>query len=162
MSRPAPLFRRTRLPLLVLACVWALSGCDALGVETPAKTAQKKEAEGRAIGSACRYSVRNIEDCYSSNPKASKAAIFDGWREMDAYMRENEIAGMPIKGAEPAPVAPSSAPAAPVEEIVPPSGGSTATAPAPNTAAAPSGKAGTGTVDLPTLPGRPNIAPSGR
>ncbi|MRR50747.1 MAG: hypothetical protein EG825_07485, partial [Rhodocyclaceae bacterium] len=29
--------------------------------------------------------------CYESNPKVSKAMIFEGWRDMDAYMRENKI-----------------------------------------------------------------------
>lgn len=43
------------------------------------------------MGSACRQGGRALEDCYQINPKASKAAIFTGWREMDAYMRENKI-----------------------------------------------------------------------
>jgi hypothetical protein len=73
----------------------SLTACDQLGIETPGVVAAKKEAEGRAIGSACRHAVRSIEDCYASNPRASKAAIFTGWREMDEYMRENDIAGMP-------------------------------------------------------------------
>ena len=33
-----------------------------------------------------------LEDCYKLNPKAMKAAVFDGWKDMDAYMRENNIA----------------------------------------------------------------------
>lgn len=79
-----------------LTCTLALAGCDELGLETPGKLAAKKEAEGRAIGSACRHAVRSIEDCYTTNPKAPKAAVFDGWKDMDAYMRENNIQGMPF------------------------------------------------------------------
>lgn len=68
-----------------------LAGCDRLGIETPAQEAARSEAEGKAIGSACRQSGRALEDCYQMNPKASKATIFDGWRDMDGYMRENKI-----------------------------------------------------------------------
>lgn len=68
-----------------------LTGCDQLGLETPAQVTAAKEAEGRAIGSACRHSGRALEDCYTLNPKAQKAAVFTGWRDMDAYMRENNL-----------------------------------------------------------------------
>ena len=71
----------------------ALSGCDLLGESTEA-VAARKEAEGRAVGSACRHALRAIEDCYTLNPKAVKAAVFAGWREMDEYMRENKIDGV--------------------------------------------------------------------
>lgn len=70
-----------------------LSGCDQLGIEDPAKVAAAKEAEGKAIGGACRNAMRAIEDCYALNPKAQKAAVYDGWREMDEYMRENKLEG---------------------------------------------------------------------
>lgn len=83
----------------LLTATLLLSGCDMLGIETPAQTAAKKEAEGKAIGSACRHAVRSIEDCYRNNPKAAKASVFDGWREMDTYMRENNIEGMPFAPA---------------------------------------------------------------
>jgi hypothetical protein len=86
---------------LILASV-ALTGCDALGIETAPKIAAKKDAEAHAIGSACRHAVRSIEDCFRSNPKSVKAAMFNGWKEMDAYMRENEILGMPSTIVEPA------------------------------------------------------------
>ena len=71
--------------------IFALAGCDQLGLETPAQEALRAEAEGKAMGSACRQGGRALEDCYQINAKASKAAIFTGWREMDAYMRENKI-----------------------------------------------------------------------
>ena len=83
-----------------LACLTALvlaslaSGCDQLGLETPQKTAERQQAEARAIGSACRHALRAIEDCYTMNPKADKSAVFAGWREMDEYMRENKLEGV--------------------------------------------------------------------
>lgn len=85
------------LPFLTLGAL-ALAGCEQLGIEDPAKVAAAKEAEGRAIGSGCRHSGRSLEDCYSKNPKYSKAAIFAGWRDMDAYMRENNIEVIPAAG----------------------------------------------------------------
>jgi hypothetical protein len=76
---------------LALLAAGLLSACDQLGIEDPAKIQAAKEAEGKAIGSACRQAARAIEDCYTLNPKALKAAIFAGWREMDEYMRENKL-----------------------------------------------------------------------
>ncbi len=143
----------------LLTASLALGGCDALGVETPGKVAERKEAEGRAIGSACRHAVRSIEDCYATNPKASKAAIFSGWREMDEYMRENEIPGQP---ASPPP-APALTGQAPGEEILAPTT-STAGSAASSTAAGASGAtaaaAPTGAIALPNLPARPTVAPA--
>jgi hypothetical protein len=77
------------LILLILASL--LAGCDQLGIDTPAAEAAREEAEGKAIGSACRQTGRALEDCYLNNRRAPKAAIFNGWRDMDAYMRENKI-----------------------------------------------------------------------
>jgi hypothetical protein len=89
-----------------------LGGCDmignALGIESPEKVAAAREAEGKAIGGACRNAARAIEDCFSLNKKADKAAIFAGWREMNDYMRDNKIdavapqATTQVAGAKPA------------------------------------------------------------
>jgi hypothetical protein len=98
-SRPPFRLRWAALPLVL-----ALAGCDVmgiLGIETAAQLAEQKEAEGKAIGSGCRHAERSIEECYQNNTRASKAAVFAGWREMDEYMRENKIASMPPK-AKPA------------------------------------------------------------
>ena len=87
--------RAALFPLLLsLMLAPLVSGCDALGIETASTLAVRKEAEARAIGSACRHAMRAIEDCYVLNPKFAKAAIYAGWREMDEYMRENKIAGV--------------------------------------------------------------------
>ncbi len=62
-----------------------------LGIEAATAVAARKEAEGKAVGGACRHAGRAIEDCYGQNKKADKAAVFAGWREMNDYMRENKI-----------------------------------------------------------------------
>jgi len=80
--------------LLLLPLLASLSACEQLGIEDPVKIAAAKEAEGKAVGSACRHASRAIEDCYLLNPKAQKAAVFTGWKEMDEYMRENKLEGV--------------------------------------------------------------------
>lgn len=85
-----------RLPVAAVVLATALlAGCDmlggALGIESPEKVAAAREAEGKAIGGACRNAARAIEDCFALNRKADKAAVFAGWREMNDYMRENKI-----------------------------------------------------------------------
>ncbi|MBS3997545.1 MAG: hypothetical protein KGZ67_09435 [Hydrogenophaga sp.] len=87
--------RHPALSLCLIGTATLLAGCEALGIETATQVSAKKEAEARAIGSACRHAVRSIEDCFGSNPKAGKAAVFAGWKDMDQYMRDNEIVGMP-------------------------------------------------------------------
>lgn len=89
--------KRFALPLLLAA----LAGCDQLGLNEAAKLAEKKEADAKAIGGACRHAGRAIETCYEQNPKASKASIYAGWRDMDGYMRENNIAPLPPEGEAP-------------------------------------------------------------
>jgi len=84
-----------------------LAGCDmiggALGIESPEKVAAAREADGKAIGGACRHAGRAIEDCYALNKKAEKAAVFAGWRDMNDYMRENKIEPVtPVLAAQPA------------------------------------------------------------
>ncbi|WP_439518602.1 hypothetical protein [Hydrogenophaga sp.] len=99
METTHPAMRHTVFTVCILSAAALLSGCEALGIESATLVNAKKEAEGKAIGSACRHAVRSIEDCFGSYPRAGKAAVFAGWKEMDEYMRENAIVGMP---AEPA------------------------------------------------------------
>lgn len=76
---------------LSLVALVALAGCDMLpGLSGD----QMSEADAKATGSGCRHALRGIEDCYGRNPKAPRAAVYAGWKEMDAYMRENKIEGM--------------------------------------------------------------------
>jgi hypothetical protein len=64
------------------------------------KVAQR-EADAKAVGGACRHGLRSIEDCYSLNEKASKSAVYAGWKEMDQYMRDNKIEGVAPVGLKP-------------------------------------------------------------
>jgi hypothetical protein len=104
-----------RLLLLVMALT--LGGCDAVTALLADPKAAQRVADSKAIGSACRHGVRSIEDCYALNERASKAAIFDGWKEMDQYMRENKIDGIVSKTDK----APQT-----VEEIIDEKGGDSA------------------------------------
>ena len=89
--------------LAAIAIAALLSGCEMIGIESPEKVAAAREADGKAIGAACRPAGRAIEDCYALNRKAERAAIFEGWREMNDYMRENKIEAVaPQLGAAPA------------------------------------------------------------
>ena len=90
-----------RLPLTLTCLTLLLVGCDQLGIEAASAVAARREAEGKAVGGACRHAGRAIEDCYAMNKKADKAAVFAGWREMNDYMRENKIEAVaPQPGAE--------------------------------------------------------------
>jgi hypothetical protein len=94
MKTPA-FVRPMAMSLLAVLLSASFAGCDQvqskLGIEDPAAKLAKLEAEGKAIGSACRQSGRAIEDCYSVYTWVPKASVFGGWREMDAYMRENRL-----------------------------------------------------------------------
>lgn len=89
--------------IVIAALLPALGGCDALkdrmGIPDPARI----EAEGRAVGGACRHAGRGIEDCYQLNPKADKPSVFMGWKEMNEYMIKNNMQAM--KPEIPLPVA---------------------------------------------------------
>lgn len=86
---------RLRTLLTVSSLALGLVGCDViqqkLGIEAPAAKAARVEAEGKAVGGACRQSGRAIEDCYAIYSWLPKAAIYEGWRDMDSYMRENKL-----------------------------------------------------------------------
>ena len=101
--------RVTRVVLAVLLGL-GLSACDQLGIDTPQKAAERQVADAKAVGSACRHALRAIEDCYTLNPKADKASVFAGWREMDEYMRENKLEGVAPVVPRPAPGASKPAP----------------------------------------------------
>lgn len=82
---------RPTLLIAALSAAMLLAGCDMLGLDSPEKLAAAREADGKAIGGACRHAGRAIEDCYALNRKADRAAVFAGWRDMNDYMRENKI-----------------------------------------------------------------------
>jgi len=91
----------TAARLLLLSLLLTLAGCDKIEALLADPRVAQRIADSKAVGGACRYGMRSIEDCYSKNEKASKAAIFDGWKEMDQYMRENKIDGVPFKDEKP-------------------------------------------------------------
>lgn len=93
INRVLPPLITMRASLLLPLIALFLAGCDIPGMGPDPRVAQR-ESEAKAIGGACRYGLRGIEDCYSLNEDASKAAIFTGWKEMDEYMRENKIEGI--------------------------------------------------------------------
>ncbi|GAB3360229.1 MULTISPECIES: hypothetical protein [Giesbergeria] len=91
------MFQKVSPMLLRLPALFALlllTGCEIPGLG-PSPAVLKSEAEAKAIGSACRHALRGLEDCYTLNPKSPKAAVFAGWKDMDAYMRDNKIEGTP-------------------------------------------------------------------
>ncbi len=75
--------RRLLAVLAVLSC----TACDQLGIAS----SKSSEAEGNAVGAACRQAGRALEDCYQINPQASKSAVFAGWRSMNDYMIEQKL-----------------------------------------------------------------------
>lgn len=106
-SQPTMKIRR----LLLIVCMPLLAGCemlyDLLEIPNPTKEAEIADSEGRAIGSACRHAGRSLEDCYILNPKADKASVFKGWREMNDYMIQN---GMEVVPSRLTPTTPSFTP----------------------------------------------------
>jgi hypothetical protein len=112
--RPIALLRSS---VVLAACL--LAGCDMLGIESVEKVAAAREADGKAIGGACRHAGRAIEDCFTIYRKADRAAVFAGWRDMNDYMRENKIEPVaPQLAAQADRVAPvtAAAPAKPATE----------------------------------------------
>ena len=79
----------------MVLCLWALAGCEQLGIPDPAKEAAAAAEEGKAVGAACRHSGRALEDCYALNPGAPKASVFEGWRTMNDYMMEHKLEVVP-------------------------------------------------------------------
>ncbi|MBS1228494.1 MAG: hypothetical protein H6R17_1771 [Proteobacteria bacterium] len=84
-----------RASLIAVALLFSLSACDMIqqqmGIENPAAKEARADADGKAVGGACRQSGRAIEDCYSIYSWLPKASIYEGWRDMDAYMRDNKL-----------------------------------------------------------------------
>ena len=114
--------RRTAFVLaLLLPAMLAVSGCDMLGIESADRIAASREADGKAIGSACRHAGRAIEDCFALNKRADKAAVFAGWREMNDYMRDNKVETVSPQGG-PAPAESAAKAEPPAEPAAKPAG----------------------------------------
>ena len=99
MRRPSSSSLRTLAALLALLPL--ITGCeqiaDLLELPNPSRDAARLESEGRAIGGACRHAGRSLEDCYTLNASAEKAAVFAGWRDMNDYMMEHKLEVVPSR-----------------------------------------------------------------
>jgi hypothetical protein len=84
------MLRALTAPLMIVLSLLA-AGCDQLGIESASAVAARREADGKAVGGACRHAGRAIEDCYVLNRRADRAAVYAGWREMNEYMTENKL-----------------------------------------------------------------------
>ena len=80
-----------RLSAALLCALFGVTGCNLSGGESADAVAARREADGKAVGGACRHAGRAIEDCFAIYKKADRAAVFAGWRDMNDYMRENKI-----------------------------------------------------------------------
>lgn len=78
-----------------LVCLLALAGCDQLKERAGIVDPIKADAEGKALGSACRHAGWGPEDCYRLHPDASKSAMFTGWKDMNEYMMKNNMQAQP-------------------------------------------------------------------
>ncbi len=74
-----------------LSLLLLLAACDQMKERAGFPDPARVEAEGKAIGGACRDAGRGLEDCFHLNPEASKAAIYAGWKEMNEYMAKNNL-----------------------------------------------------------------------
>ncbi len=114
MNTGAPSLRWARVLAACGVSLVPLAGCDQLKERAGIPDQARIEAEGKAIGAACRHAGRGLEDCYALNDKASKAAVFAGWKEMNEYMIKNNMEAVPSAIGQP----PTSA----VEETAPAAG----------------------------------------
>lgn len=80
--------------LLVLSLL-LLTGCDQLKDRLGLDDMARQEADGKAVGAACRNAGQGLEDCYRLNPDTGKAAIYAGWKEMNEYMIKNNMQIIP-------------------------------------------------------------------
>jgi hypothetical protein len=71
---------------IIVCALLSLTGCDKL-----MEVVNKQQANGKAIGAACRHSGRALEDCYRRNGRVPKADIFAGWKDMNEYMQQKKI-----------------------------------------------------------------------
>ena len=84
--------------LLASALVLVLPGCDQLQNQL-----NKPARDAKATGAGCRLSGRSLEDCYKRNPRAARAEVYAGWKEMNDYMEKQKLEVMPPSAEEPKP-----------------------------------------------------------
>jgi hypothetical protein len=96
---------RKAICFALVAALPFLSACDRLADALDLPNSGQEIADAQAIGSGCRQSGRSIEDCYTLNPDAQKAAVFSGWKSMNEYMAERELKEVPSVVPRPEPLA---------------------------------------------------------
>ena len=89
---------KTAFTTLSLALL--LTGCDQLNNQI-----NKPARDAKATGAGCRLSGRSLEDCYKRNPRAARAEVYAGWKEMNDYMAKQKIAEIAPPPDEPKPAA---------------------------------------------------------
>ena len=82
--------KTAKILVLLLPIFLMLSACDQV-----VALLNKQQANGKAIGAACRHSGRSLEDCFRRNARVAKADIFSGWKEMNEYMQAKKINEVP-------------------------------------------------------------------
>lgn len=87
---------KTAFTTLSLALL--LTGCDQLNNQI-----NKPARDAKATGAGCRLSGRSLEDCYKRNPRAARAEVYAGWKEMNDYMAKQKIAEIAPPPDEPKP-----------------------------------------------------------
>lgn len=109
-----------RIAVIIALLVPLLGGCDQLKQRMGIPDPVKQEAEGKAIGAACRNAGQGLEDCYRLNPDTGKAPIYAGWKEMNEYMTKNNMPIIPPNSTMKADGSISPANAAPAPTPAPP------------------------------------------
>jgi hypothetical protein len=84
-----------RIAVIFALLVPLLGGCDQLKERMGMPDQAKLEADGKAVGAACRNAGQGLEDCYQMNPDTGKAAVYAGWKEMNEYMLKNNMQVIP-------------------------------------------------------------------
>lgn len=101
---PNALILRCAKLALSLGILSGLSGCLGDYLPNPKALEEKERLEAVAVGSGCRQAGRSIEHCYEKHETMTRAGIYQGWRDMDEYMRLNKLdtqaAKDPIYGAD--------------------------------------------------------------
>lgn len=148
-------FGRVLARVLIPLGALLLSGCDLLG-ESAADIRARKAAQSHAEGAACRQVGMSLQECMDEN-KGVKASILEGWKEMDLYMRENNMAEAPRRALAAPQATAEAGDKAPVKETVSTNTGSTPLNPSTVGTAAARPRAGLSSAEAQEPPPSPKV-----
>jgi hypothetical protein len=94
------------LHAISLIAIFTLVGCDRI-----TGAADQKILDAKAIGYACRVSLKTPEDCMKENDTYSPADVLSGWKDADKDINGKLLDPNMGKAPPPAPAAAPSAPA---------------------------------------------------